>query len=319
MFEILGREKKSGASPRRLPLDVDAGLVVGGFCAVYAGLVGFFRGFSTDTLSGWALVTLVLVFGIAGAVVGSVIGGRPDFGPSKRTAAVRGFVALIPLYATGGLLFLSVGAWFSLLPVLSVVAAALVGPPIGIFVYRTYRRRDATEAPIEPAVELAWLKGEMLGGWTPLLVSIAILGSLGIGMHALPEQITVPDPRPPAPPTLTELFEMLPQLQAAVEEDASDPDSRIQLGNALFSLGWFDAAAAEYREAVRLDSSVVDAWRGLGRATYYMGLPEQAARAYWNVLRLNPSALGSLGLDRVVLDAALSYQILTDTVPETTN
>ena len=98
-----------------------------------------------------------------------------------------------------------------------------------------------------------------------------------------------------------------------------DPEARLRLGNALFSLGRFDVAATEYRESVRLDSSLIDAWRGLGRATYYVGQPHLAARAYWNVLRLDPTALSSLGLDRVLLDAALSVEVLIDTVPETTN
>ena len=303
----------------RIPLDPDAGLVVGIFCAAYAALVGYFRGVSESELSVWALLALVCAFGVAGAVVGSVVAGRRDFGPSKRTAAVRGFVAVIPLYATGGLLFLPVGSWFSLLPVLSVTAASLVGPPIGIFVYRTYRRRDSEEAPVEPAVELAWLKGEMLGSWTPLLVSIAILGSLGVGMRVLPREVTAPPASPVVPATIPELVAMLPTLRERVAADSLEPGARLELGNALFSLGQFETAVAELTEAVRLDSTNVESWIALGRASYYAGLPQQAARAYWNVMRLEPSALSAPGLDRVVLDAALSVETRTDTVPETAN
>ena len=313
--ELVGRD----APARRIRLDFDAALVVGIFCTVYSAVVGFLRGVSAELLTGWALGLLVFAFGVAGAVVGGVIAGRPDFGPSKRAAAVRGFVAVIPLYATGGLLFLPVGSWFSLLPVLSVAAAGVVGPPIGIFVYRSYRRRDSAEASIEPAVELAWLKGEMLGSWTPLLVSIAILGSLGVGMRVLPQEVTAPPQRPPAPPTLAELFQMLPSIQQAVAADAMDPRARLRLGTTLFSLGRFDAAVEEIGEAVRLDSSSADSWLAYGRVSYYAGLPQQAARAYWNVIRLDPSALNSSGLDRVVLDAALSTEIRVDTIPETTN
>jgi hypothetical protein len=302
-----------------LLLDVDAGLIVGLFCAVYAGVVGFFRGVSADLLSGWALALLVVVFGVAGSVVGGVVAGRPDFGPSKRAAAVRGFVATIPLYATGGLLFLPVGSWFSLLPVLSVSAAGLVGPPIGIFVYRTYRRRDSKEEPIEPAVELAWLKGEMLGSWTPLLISVAILASLGVGMRVLPQEVTRPPANPPPPPTISELHEMLPDLRAAVATDPNNHGARLELGTTLFSLGFFDSAVSELREAVRLDSTVSTSWIALGRASYYAGLPQQAARAYWNVIRIDPSALNSPGIDRVLLDAALSSEARVDTVPATIN
>ncbi len=315
LHELIGGNRAT----RRLPLDLDAALVVGIFCAVYAAVVGYLRGVSPDLLTGWALCLLACVFGVSGAVVGGVVAGRPDFGPSKRMAAVRGFIAVIPLYATGGLLFLPPSSWFSLLPVLSVVAAVLVGPPIGIFVYRTYRRRDSDEAPVEPAVELAWLKGEMLGSWTPLLLSIAILGSLGVGMRVLPQEVTAPSQRPPVPPTLSELLESLPGSQDAVDADPNDANARRRLGTTLFSLGRFDSAVVELREAVRLDSSIVDSWTALGRASYYAGLPQQAARAYWNVLMLDPSALNSSGLDRVVLDAALSTQIQVDTIPETTN
>ncbi len=319
MSEVLNKLVGSDSSARRLPLDTDAGLVVGGFCTLYAAVVGYLRGVSPDALSVWALVVLVGVFGVAGAVVGSVVAGRPDFGPSKRTAAVRGFVAVIPLYATGGLLFLPASSWFSLMPILSVAAAALVGPPIGIFFYRTYRRRDSDEAPVETAVELAWLKGEMLGSWTPLLVSVAILGSLGVGMRVLPQEVTSPPQREPAPPTLTELLQMLPSIREAVDAYPLDPRARIRLGTALFSLGRFDEAVSELTEAVRLDSSITAAWTALGRASYFAGHPQQAARAYWNVLRLDRSALSYTGLDRVVLDAALSTEVQIDTVPETTN
>ncbi len=319
MRDFLSRLRRRDVTARRLPLDFDAGLIVGFFCTVCSAVVGYLRGVSAGILTGWALGLLVLVFGIAGAVVGGVIAGRPDFGPSTRTAAVRGVVAVVPLYAIGGLLFLPVGSWFSLLPVLSLAAAGLVGPPIGIFVYRTYRRRDSEEAPVEPAVELAWLKGEMLGSWTPLLVSIAVLGSLGVGMRVLPEEVTAPTSRPPAPPTLTELFQMLPSIREAVAADSTDPGARLHLGTTLFSLGRYDAALAELREAVRLDSTMAASWKAFGRASYYAGFPRQAARAYWNVIRIDPSALNTSGLDRVVLDAALSSETQADTVSETIN
>jgi Flp pilus assembly protein TadD len=87
------------------------------------------------------------------------------------------------------------------------------------------------------------------------------------------------------------------------------------LGTALFSLGQFEAAVSELRHAVRLDSTASTSWIALGRASYFAGLPQQAARAYWNVIRMDPSALNMPGLDRVVLDAALSSENQVDTVP----
>lgn len=308
----LGRRKRGA-----LPLDFDAGILFGAFCAVYAGIVGGVRGLSPDIMTGRALGLLVAVFGIAGAVVGSVIVGRPDFGPSKRTAAVRGFIAAIPLYATGGLFFLPVERWFALLPPLTVFAAALVGPPIGVFAYRHHRRREAKELPIEPGVELAWLKGEMLGSWTPLLLSVAILASLGVGMRVLPEEMTASPPRPPVPPTLAEIRESLPELRRAVETDSMDPGAHFRLGTALFSFGRFAAAEEQFRIATDIDSTDVTFWLALGRACYFSGFPERSARAFWNALRLDPTALALGGLDRVVLDAALSIGIQRDAVPET--
>lgn len=314
MRDFLTKLKGLNAARVGLPLDFDAGILVGLFCAVYAAVVGGIRGISADMMTGRAFGLLVCAFGVAGAVVGSVVLGRPDFGPSKRTAAVRGFVAAIPLYATGGLLFLPVDRWFSLLPLLSVAAAGLVGPPIGIFAFRLHRRRDADESPVDPGVELAWLKGEMLGSWTPLLVSIAILASLGVGMRALPVEVMRPPPRPAAPPSLAEIVESLPGLLQAVATDSMDPDARLRLGTALFSVGHFEIAAEQLRKAIDLDSSRVASWMALGRATYFAGFPALSARAYWNVIRLDPAALAPGGLDRVVLDAALSSELQADTV-----
>ena len=309
MRELLARMNEKRRGTGGLSLDLEGGLIAGVFCAVYAAVVGGVRGVSTDLMSGQMLGFLVFVFGIAGAVVGAVVMGRPDFGPSKRTAAVRGFIGIIPVYATGGLLFLPVARWFSLLPLLSVTAAGLVGPPIGIFVYRLHRRRDSDEVPVDPGVELAWLKGEMLGSWMPLLVSIAILASLGVGMRAIPEEVTVPPARSTAPPSLAEVVEMLPSLREAVQTDSLDPAARRKLGSALFSVGQFAGAVEQLQEAVDLDSADVESWIALGRASYYADLPALSTRAYWNVLRLDSGALSPTGFDRVVLDAALSTEL----------
>ena len=292
----------------RLPLDLDAGFLVGVFGVVYAAAVGVARGLMPGVLSGRALAVLAAAFGVAGFVVGSVIAGRPDFGPTKRTALARGFVAVIPLYAAGGLLFLPVRSWFSLLPAMSVAASALVGPPIGVFMYRLHRRRDAAEPPDDPAVELAWLKGELLGSWTPLLLSIAVLAALGVGMRALPEEVTAPPRHPPAVPTLVELLGRLPALEGAVAADSSDAAARCALGRALTSFGRFRAAVDLLTASVELEPQRIDCWRALGRATFYAGQMQYTARAYWNVLRLDPAAVGSSGLDRVMLDAALKHE-----------
>ncbi len=308
MRRFLTGLKRKTTAPEGLLLDYHAGLLAGLFCAIYAAIVGSVRGVSTEMLTGRTLGLLVLIFGVAGAVVGGVVVGRPDFGPSKRTAIVRGFVAAIPVYATGGLLFLPVSRWFSVLPLLSVAAAGIVGPPIGIFMYRLHRRRDTDEAVADPGVELAWLKGEMLGSWTPLLLSIAILASLGVGMRALPEEVTGSSPRSPVPLTSSEIGRLLPELRDSVDADTANPSARFRLGGALFSLGQFDAAVQQLQRAVELDSSSVSFWIALGRAAFFVGTPDLSARAYWNAIRLDPAALDPTGFDRVILDAALSNE-----------
>jgi len=307
--ELIG----GGTTKRMLPLDLEGGALVAGACSVYAAIVGWVRGVSPDILSLKALVFLGLAFGIAGFVVGSVVLGRPDFGPSKRWAAVRGIIAVIPVYATGGLLFLPAERWFALIPVLSVAAAGLVGPPIGVFMYRTFRRRDSKNAPLDSSVELAWLKGEMLGSWTPLLFTIAILATLGVGLRAIPEEVTTPDE--PTPPTLGEIYQSLPALRDAVEADQESHEAMFDLGSALLKIGRFDEAVDQLQNALLRDSSSVETWIALGRAAFYAGRPALSARAYWNVLRLEPAALSSTGLDRVLLDAALSGELPTDSAP----
>lgn len=294
----------------RFPLDLHAGILVGGFSAAYVAVVGWYRGISTDLLSGRALGVLVIAFAVAGMVVGSVIAGRPDFGPSKRMALARGFVAAIPLYAAGGLLFLPVNGWFSLLPLISVIAAGLVGPPIGIFMYRLHRRRDSIKPTIEPGGELAWLKGEMLGSWTPLLMSIAVLGVLGVGMRAIPDDVASPTQEALEPPSLEELVELIPSLRQAARADSTNADAWFELGYALTSLGRFPAAIDCIGISIGLDSTRIESWTTLGRAAFYAGQMPQAARAYWNALKLDPAALAPNGLDRVILDAVLNATIL---------
>ena len=311
MIDSQSRQQKKLPQWKILPLDLHAGIVVAIFSAAYTAVVAGFRGLTPGLMSGAAFALLIGAFAIAGFVVGSVVAGCPDFGPSKRTALVRGFVAAIPLYAAGGLLFLPVDGWFSLLPLISVIAAGLVGPPIGIFMYRLHRRRNTERPIIEPGGELAWLKGEMLGSWTPLLLSIAVLGALGVGMRAVPEQVTSPEDEV-EPPSLSELATLLPELRSAASSDSTDSSAWYELGFALTSMGDFLSAVECLDHVVALDSSSTTAWVALGRAAFYSGQMQLAARAYWNALRLDPSVLAPNGLDKVVLDAVLNSSIQTN-------
>jgi len=293
----------------RLPLDFDAGFLVAVFGAIYAVAVGLLRGVLPGYTSGLGLAILVGVFAAAGFTVGSLVAGTPDFGPTKRAALVRGFVAAIPLYAAGGLLFLSPDRWFSLIPILSVAAAGIVGPPIGIFMYRLHRRLDPAEEPIEPGVQLAWLKGELVGSWLPLLVSVALLAALGVGMRAVPAASTTSSlSRRPR----VRVIDQLPDLYRAVAADSADASARYRLGVALTSLGGFDDAVGHLTAALTLDSTRAEYWRALGRAAFFNREHPRSLESYWNALRLDPDAIGEGGIDRVAFDAVLELTLRRD-------
>jgi len=292
---------------RQFPLDFDAGFLVAASAAVLAAVVGVVRGLSPGLVSKFSLAVLVVIFAVAGFIVGSVIAGRPDFGPNKRTALVRGFMATIPLYACGGLLFLPADKWFSLIPLLSVVAAALVGPPIGIFMYRLHRRVDSRDADTDDSGQLAWLKGELLGSWTPLLISVALLAALGVGMRVVPEV----DPTEIQPPHVPVTI-IIPGLYRAVEADSGNPAAHFELGEALTFIGRYEEALQHLTIAVALDSLDADYWRALARAAFYGGDVDRSTEAYWNSVRLDPAALGRAGIDREVFKAVIARAIGMD-------
>ncbi len=286
-------------------LDLDAGLLAGAFGAAYAAALGLLRGGFPGGMSGIAFGALVVVYSVAGLSVGSVIAGRPDFGPTKRAALVRGFVAAIPLYAAGGLLFLPPERWFTLIPIVSLVASGVVGPPIGMFMYRLHRRVDATDAADQPAEQLAWLKGEIVGSWLPLLVSIAVLAALGVGMRAVPA--VDPDAvrqRPPVPAP-----ERLRDLHRSVARDSLDPAIQHQLGIVLTSLGGFREAVRHLTVAITLDSANAEYWRALGRASYFAGDYAHATESYWNAMRLDPATVPIAGIDRAAVNASLALML----------
>jgi len=292
---------------RRFPLDFDAGFLVAASAAVFAALVGVFRGLAPGHVSKFSMGVLVGIFALAGFIVGSVIAGRPDFGPDRRTALVRGVVATIPLYACGGLLFLPPDKWFALIPLLSIVAATIVGPPIGIFMYRLHRRVDSRDSETDDSGQLAWLKGELLGSWTPLLVSVALLAALGVGMRVVP----VVDPTE-IQPAHVPVTQVIPGLYRAVLADSLDPTVHFELGEALTLIGRFEEALRHLSIAVTIDSLDADFWRALARASFYAGNVRGSAEAYWKAVRLDPASLGRAGIDREVFKAVIAEVIGID-------
>ncbi len=302
--------------------DVDAGLVVGLVAALYVMAVGGVRGLLPGRISPLEFGLLVAGFTTFTMIVGAIIAARPDFGRTRRAALIRGFIATAPIYAAGGILFLPPEQWAVLLPFFSFAPAALVGPPIGIFMYRLYRRpRDGAMPPGvrgwlreretlrrasgDPSVDLAWQKGELLGSWTPMLITVALFASFGLGTLAIEMadleftgfRLSRPSPTP-APDSLTLLYE-------AVRRNAEDPRARFRVGVVLTSLGRFDEAVKELTLAARLDSSQVDHWRMLGRAAFYAENRDLALEAYWNAQRLDPSIIPLRGLDRAIWGSLL--------------
>jgi hypothetical protein len=303
---------------RHVALDLDAGLLVGVGAAVYATIVGAIRGVVPDRIPGVTLLLLAVGFGALGFAVGSVVAARPDFGTTTRGALLRGFVATVPVYAAGGLMFIAPEQWLTLLPLFSVVPAALVGPPIGVFMYRLYRRAERRDprpsifsglgeaasspdtASPDPSVDLAWQKGELLGSWTPLLVTVALFASFGLGSLAIElADLELRGLRPRETPSL-HVNDRLPVLVQAVRTDSTDAAARLKLGSVLVSFGRFDEAVEQLSEAVRLDSTLVESWRMLGRAAFYAGRRDLALEAYWNAQRIDPAVVQRAGIDRVV-------------------
>jgi hypothetical protein len=289
----------------RFPLDLDAGFLMAVSAALFAAIVGAVRGLSADVLSPFSYGVLIAIFGVAGMIVGSVIAGRPDFGPNRRAALLRGFVATVPLYACGGLLFLPPTRWFTLIPLLSLLAAILVGPPIGIFMYRLHRRRDSPDLTAEESSQLAWLKGELLGSWTPLLISVALLAALGVGMRVVPE-VDPSEVHPQRP----DVRELIPDLYETLEADSMNAGVRFELGQALAALGHMPEALAQLTVAVAGDSLESDYWLALGHAAFYDGQRERSLDAYWRALRLEPAAVGRAGIHREIFKAVIQEEAM---------
>ncbi len=302
--------------------DTDAGVVAALGAAIYVAVVCGIRGLLPGRISGIEFTSLLIGSTLFALAVGGVIAGRPDFGPTQRAALVRGFLAMVPLYAAGGLLFLAPEQWVPVLVVFSLAPAALVGPPIGVFMYRLFRRQRGRPARPgivgwyheqhdvpqreDPSVHTAWQKGELLGSWTPLLISVALFASFGLGSLAIEIADLELSGLRTRTPRSVRIADRLPGLYEAVRADSNDARARFALGVALTSVGRFDAALRELTFAARQDSSRVDHWRMLGRAAFYAGRTEVAFEAYWNAQRLDPAVVQTGGLDWVIWDSLLN-------------
>ena len=78
---------------------------------------------------------------------------------------------------------------------------------------------------------------------------------------------------------MADLQRALSELERAVKLDPQRATFRSNLGYALQQSGRFDAALAEYREALRLDATLVRAWINLGTILARDPKSRAAARA----------------------------------------
>ena len=70
-------------------------------------------------------------------------------------------------------------------------------------------------------------------------------------------------------------------------------DERLETAEEHFEAGRFDAALAEWREALRLEPADADVHYNLGPGLYDSGLPNEAAHHWREAIRLRPASFAS--------------------------
>ena len=77
-------------------------------------------------------------------------------------------------------------------------------------------------------------------------------------------------------------------LEATIAKNASDVESRVQLGNLYFDAERFADATRWYEEALKIDPKHVNASTDLGIAYYYMNQPDRALQQFERSLAIDP-------------------------------
>lgn len=111
-----------------------------------------------------------------------------------------------------------------------------------------------------------------------------------IGPREVPVQSAASPPAAGLPqdhPT-PEAMEQLAQLQQQAEADPANRQVRVNLGNAFYDIGRFDAAISWYEEALALDPDDVNVNTDLGTARLYIGEVEGAIATYARSLEMEP-------------------------------
>ena len=115
-------------------------------------------------------------------------------------------------------------------------------------------------------------------------------------------------------------------LKAAIDKNAADAESRVQLGDLYFDSERFAEAAQWYTDALRVDPKNVNASTDLGIAYYYMNQADRALAQFDRSLAIDPKhtkTLLNIGIVRAFgkqdLDgASRAWQQVIDIAPTST-
>jgi len=91
---------------------------------------------------------------------------------------------------------------------------------------------------------------------------------------------------PPPPPPLDEA--KASSMKTIAQQNPSDSDTRIQLGNMYFDAGRYQEAATWYEQAVKLRPKDANVSTDLGISYYYMNDPDRALAQFDRSLQMDP-------------------------------
>ena len=112
-------------------------------------------------------------------------------------------------------------------------------------------------------------------------------------------------------------------LEATIAKNASDVESRVQLGDLYFDAERFADATRWYEDALKIDPKHVNASTDLGIAYYYMNQPDRALQQFERSLSIDPKhtkTLLNIGIVRAfgkqdLEGAAKVWQEVVDLAP----
>lgn len=158
-----------------------------------------------------------------------------------------------------------------------------------------------------------------------VLVGWIIGSQQASGVVPAPAATTAASPPAPsgqsAPPVFDE--SRAASLKATADQNPSDPEVRVQLGNLYFDAERYDDAARWYEAALKVDPKNVNASTDLGIAYYYSSQPDRALAQFDRSLEIDPrhsKTLLNIGIVRAFgkqdLDGAeKAWQRVLDVAP----